>query len=135
MPHWELKEHITPFTIGAWVIDADWAHPIWSQYALFLIHLRDVPGFKSAEKIQPHATHEVSLWALAPDLPIKEGEGLKPKSILMPPNFVGQFESASDESAIEYIQKVIGLIDERKVSPDTDFRRQWKVLFPFHQYE
>lgn len=121
--------------VTSWVITAPWAHPVWSQYVLDVIHLRDIEGAAPAHLYGPTATHEAQLWALDPKLPIAEGETLPAHARLTPQNFVGQWACESDDAARLYVrERVVDAIMAGNLSPDTDHRRAWIARFPFHDY-
>ena len=122
-------------TLATWIVHAPWAHPIWSQYAVTLIHLRDIQGVKPAHKYDPRATHEVQVWALDPEARLRPGDPPKPRMLLTPQNFVGQWNAQDDECAKTHIENVVRAIVNGRLSPDTDFRAAWKRLFPFHPYD
>jgi hypothetical protein len=110
-----------------WILDVPWAHPLWSQYAIFLYDLTTemdtVPNI-----YLEGATHEFLLYALDPAHKLEPD---LPKEIhrLEPANHGYQFIAASDEAAELRIQGVVDLILVGHVSPDTDFGGQWDVLF------
>ena len=38
--------------VDAWLIEAPWAHPVWHSYLVMLIHLRPIPGYRTADHLQ-----------------------------------------------------------------------------------
>jgi len=111
-----------------WIINAAWAHPVWSQYALFLYDL--TTDTETAPNIYlKGATHEFLLYALDPAHPVASGAHPKTVRWLEPANHGYQFIAESDEAAELRMQAVVDLIGMRRVSPDTDFRTQWDALF------
>jgi hypothetical protein len=119
--------------IAWWLIEAPWAHPIWHSYALTLMHLRQVcPDMKRIFHLDG-ATHELCLHALKPEgnremlFSIGFGEG---SCIPMyPPNFAAQIIEESDQEAVQRIEDTVHDICDGKLSPDTDFRRDWVARF------
>lgn len=116
---------------AAWIIDAPWAHPVWSQYLLALYDLTTpAPEAGTVVFYMPGATHEFVLHALDPeqlipkDAPI-QGSGYRP---LIPPNYGYQFKADSDEAALARVQELVDGIVAQKLSPDTDFRSLWNKL-------
>ncbi|QIG66770.1 hypothetical protein EVB27_100 [Rhizobium phage RHph_TM16] len=115
----------------AWVIDAPWAHPIWSQYVLWLYDLTS--DFEKPPTIHlPGATHEFMLFALDPEHPVPRDQPpsetkFKP---LTPANYGYQFVADSNQAAEERIQELVDGIVAKKLSPDTDFRSLWDKLLP-----
>jgi hypothetical protein len=115
-------------TADTWIINAPWAHPVWPNYILYCVHLRQIPG-QSKEPVihKPGATHEIGLYALNPDhVPAVDGS---PFYFLMPPNYVGQFIAESDEHARQIIRHTVDEICAGRLNPDTDARKHWKQLF------
>lgn len=71
-------------TLCQWLITAPMYHPMWTQYLLFVVRLRDdIPGFPPPERQFVGATHEMMLFALNPD-PEDTGTPMRhtPKSLL-----------------------------------------------------
>ncbi len=109
-----------------WVVEARWAHPIWHSYFVGCVALRDMPGVPPA-KIHLHgATHEVLVYALNPEHR-RAVNDLTP--YLTPGNFHGQWRAGSDAEAASFIEDTVKLIVEGRLSPDTDFRRDWIARF------
>lgn len=136
-------EHAIPapldqVNLANWFIDAGWAHPVWNQYLLSLISLKEVEGVPPPFLFDPLATHEVQLWALDPDHEVRVTDVLvadKPiMHVLQPQNFVGQAAFVNDEAAISYVRTVVQGIVKQQLSPDTDHRRDWIKLFPYNPY-
>jgi hypothetical protein len=121
-------------TVGIWIINAPWAHPVWPNYMLLCVHLRPMPNQdKPAIIYKPGATHELTLWALDPKEPVPveayDGAELYPKR-LTPCNFLGQFTAESDEAARQLLEdKVVKPICAGTLNPDTDATPQWVALF------
>ena len=122
--------------LESWIVEAPYAHPVWSQYGLSVIHLRDLPGVPPAERYGPATTHEVVVFALDPaHLRSPEAEEqADPLRPLLPVNFFGQFRAESDEVAVAKLRETVHLVVDGHLSPDTDFRDAWKERFPFHPY-
>ena len=54
-------------TVCSWLLTAPQAHPLWSQYMLGVVRLRDgVPGFPPPKRQFDGATHELIVFALDP---------------------------------------------------------------------
>jgi hypothetical protein len=113
-------------SLKSWVVQAPWAHPLWSCYAVLCVALRDVPGVPAAKINLPGATHEVLLYALDPDHTPAVDEKPRP---LIPVNFAGQFIEPSDEAADARIERAVQDVIDGKLNPDTDFRSQWVERF------
>ena len=112
--------------VSSWLIEAKWAHPIWHSYALHCYHLRDVPSLGHPVIYLPGATHELILFALDPDKPRDLADF---PAHLHPPNFAAQFVAEDDEAAALLVAAAVDEIVEGKLSPATDFRRQWVERF------
>jgi hypothetical protein len=118
-------------TIG---FQCPWAHPIWSEYLLFVYDFAKPLDGKQPKKLNEAATHEFMLYAVAPETPIDFDKPLfeqRKLSPLTPPNHGYQFTAASNDEAWD---RVNALVDEcyKELSPgvfvlnpDTDYRRSW----------
>lgn len=114
-------------TIAQWVVECRWAHMIWHNYWLSVIHLRPTKQLPTPKIILPGATHEIWVFALTPDIaPNLENNW---PNRLVPGNFSGQFIAATDIDAEAILEKTVQDIIEGKLSPDTDFRREWVRRF------
>ena len=117
-------------TIGSWIVEARWAHPLWHSYAIFLIHLRPLAGGAPAKIHVDGATHEFILFALDPDGPRTPAIlGEEYARILRPANFAAQLVEADDDGARWTIEGIIDQIIMGQLNPDTDALRQWVALF------
>lgn len=93
-------------TICAYVITAPWAHPLWSQYALYVIGLQDVDGVAPAHHKFDGTTHELLVVALNPDhtwtqaTAEQQARDLKPLPYLTPVNICEQY-IATDAEMVE----------------------------------
>lgn len=54
-------------TVCHWLLTAPQYHPLWSQYVLCVVRLRDVPGFPPPHRQFDGATHEMLVVALNPE--------------------------------------------------------------------
>jgi hypothetical protein len=54
-------------TVATWFLDCPGQSPAWRHYLLNVVHLRPIDGAPPAKIVVPHATHEFSVYALAPD--------------------------------------------------------------------
>lgn len=113
-----------------WVIEAPWAHPAWHSYSLVLVHLRPLPnGFENLIYL-PDATHEMWLHALDPSKDRRQLiAGHHAGHWMRPMNFAAQFIEGRDEEALVRIQNAVSDICTGRLSPDTDFRREWCARF------
>jgi hypothetical protein len=122
---------IAPIFNAAWVINAPWAHPIWTQYALFLYDLTTPSDKGETVFLKEGMTHEMILYALDPVVLILPHKTLIEQGFkyLTPANCGYQFKAESNEAAVERIRKIIDKVDSRAISPDTDYRGMWDELF------
>ncbi len=111
-----------------WVLTVPWAHPIWSQYFVTLCDLTTPVG-KPPMIARPGMTHEVLVWAVAPDKPVTKWADRPDGCLLQPANHGYQFKSDTDEAARDRIAGYIAEIDAQRLSPDTDYRSVWNELF------
>lgn len=109
-----------------WIVEAPWAHPMWHSYMLSAVHLRPCDGFPPAVVNLPGATHEVMLYALDPSRTPRLD---RIPRLLNPSNFHGQWIAESDDAAIAKVESCVDMILAGRLSPDTDFRREWIELF------
>jgi hypothetical protein len=113
-----------------WVLTVPWAHPLWSQYWVALYDLTTKHADGTVPMIaRPGMTHEMILWAINPDKPVTVWESRPDGCLLTPPNHGYQFKAESDEEAEARIAKISLAIEERGISPDTDWRGVWNELF------
>ena len=130
-----LVGHAHNALLAAWCIEAPWAHGIWHSYALFLGHLRQLPGCEPEQALFQGATHALALFAMDPGHP-REGfiAGNEQCHWLAPPNYLGQFAVESDDAAIKRLDHTVREICNGELSPDTDFRRAWFARYGAHYY-
>lgn len=123
-------EHEQDGTLGMWIVEARWAHPIWHSYSLVLVHLRPLVPPVETKFYLPGATHEIWVYAMDPDAPRSPAIlGDERPRWLTPKNFAAQFIEPSDEAAISRVEGAVDLILSGELSPDTDFQHQWRALF------
>lgn len=121
-------------TLVHWVVEAPWAHPIWSHYSLVLIHLR--PLAKNPQPLKfyiPGATHELWVMACSPEKDltgvVRGDAGSQVGAWLSPKNFGSQMIYRSDAEAEERVESAVREIVEGQLSPDTDFQQMWIERF------
>ena len=117
---------------GTWVVKAEWAHPHWNWYAVFLIDLTDeLEDGPDPNLHMEDATHEIQVWALNPDMGDPDLSGQAPWGLrfLEPMNHAYQFRASTHEHALKRVRSVVKSIAEKKLSPDTDHARTWDRLF------
>lgn len=117
----EFDREASPATVGCWVVSCPWAHPIWRDYMVSVVHLRPLEGKPPAKLRFPAAEHELVVCALDPDHPAPRHAA--DVHLLMPPNLVFQFRGLDDEKAAFVGERLTRVFAERRASPDTDHRR------------
>ena len=132
-----------PETLCHWLICSPAWHPLWTQYVLVVVRLRDgIPGMDPPKRQFPGATHELIVMALNPDPDIT---GHKPFAsgaellgwarehgipYLQPVNIVEQFE-ASDEEMRKLASMCAWGVTAGHLEPETSngperIRARWK---------
>lgn len=91
-------------TVCHWLLRAPQAHPLWAQYMMTCVRLRDLPGWPPPHRQFPEATHELFVVALNPEHGpydaakvagyAEQGGGLP---FLTPVNIAEQFTAADGE--------------------------------------
>lgn len=114
------------FDCGMWLIWAPWAHPFWQYHWISVVHLREVEGRDKPKIKFEGATHECICFAQNPNVQPR----IHPlvNSMLEPLNFAEQFKAQNDAHANEKVEKLVKLVGEGRLSPDSDFRSAWRLL-------
>lgn len=124
---------VSPTGVGvfnaSWIIDAPWAHPVWSQYVAMLYDLTTPHPDGPPVIYLAGATHEFLLYALDPAHPLKRNDPIQKARVtrLLPANYGYQFKAESDDAALARVQAIVDDIVAERLSPDTDFRSVWNV--------
>jgi hypothetical protein len=124
------RDDLVPTAV--WVLDAPWAHPVWSQY---VVSVADITGPAEDGTQQIHyaegVTHELVVLACDPAWPVDTACGLKGQevSLLTPPNHAYQFKAADIDAAVARVQLLVDMIERRHLSPDSDFAASWDRYF------
>ena len=116
-----------------WIVKAPWAHPAWDSYFVMVVDLK-TPTPQPAYRARPGVTHELMIFAMNPgeDVPplVEIAESGRMLSYLLrPANYGYQFTANSDKAATERIQGLVDRIVEKTLSPDTDHRKAWDLIF------
>ena len=120
--------------VASWIVCAPWAHPLWHSYTIHLVHLRPLPN-KETRFYLEGATHELWVHALDPAkhiCDVIDGYDSPFPMMLQPKNYADQFIAENDAAALERMERVVRLICDGNLSPDTDFISQWVALFGGH---
>jgi hypothetical protein len=125
-------------TVCTWLLTAPYAHPLWSQYALIVVRLRDLPGFPPPARQFDGATHELLVVALNPEHGTMTPAGVgrrwrKGRSLpyLTPVNVAHQIEG-TDEEAAELAEAAAMGVVHGALTPETGdapefIRMAWKA--------
>ena len=123
-----VNGQVTP-EVGSWIVEAPWAHLAWHSYWVMVMHLREMPGVPMPTFYIPHATHELWVYAINPEMqrqPMLD-TGMIP--VLTPMNFAAQIVAEHDGAARDLVEQAVRMICDGTLSPDIDFRKQWVALF------
>lgn len=117
-----------PPMLGAWLIECDRLHGVWSFWLLSLIHLRPAPGFPPA--VGEGDAHELSVWAVDPETPPTVDRMLCNGFKLLQPPMVFRFDrfGANDARALERLELLVAACVNGELSPDDDDRARWRAL-------
>lgn len=125
-------------TVTHWLLTAPHGHPLWSQYLLAAVRLRDnIPGFPPPKRQFPGATHELLVVALDPShgpydrevmARYAQTQGLP---YLTPVNIAEQFTAVDDEMLTLAASASYGVVNgvlwpETADSPDA-VRAGWRT--------
>jgi len=118
-PDWDAN-------VSNWIVNCPWAHPFWNAYLVAACHLRPIEGTKPPFKQFADATHELSVFALSPEVDIDiNGMERNPLfevvRILTPANLVYQCRGVTDEQMAEITRLLVTAFVHAQESPDTDF--------------
>jgi hypothetical protein len=119
-------------TVCGWLTTAPAYHPLWTQYSLCAVRLRDnIPGFPAPVRKFVGATHEINLVALNPEHGPYKPETIwqGPLHFLLPVNIAEQFEATDDEAEqLTWFAAwgvVIGLLNPETADAPDRIRMQW----------
>lgn len=114
-------------TIGAWLVEATQAHPLWNYHVVTLVHLREGPGLPAPLFDRPGATHELVVAALNPDYEDTVDPALMSTLYLLtPPDAVEQLVAADDDHAIAIAEEAVRRCVDGTLIPDSDYRQIWR---------
>lgn len=113
-----------------WGMDCPGDNAFWSQYILMAYDLTSDTG-EDPTIYREGMTHEFMVFAINPDTPLPPPpEGfLVAEYLLHPANMAYQFPAASDAEAHERLQHAVNQVGAGLMSPDTDHRAAWDILF------
>lgn len=133
-PDWDAS-------IGLYLVNGSF-HPMWSWWAIAVVHLRDLPGVRPASKQYPEAEYEFGIYSL--DTPPAgkpfdiDKDALEwARRVLSPPDVIQQFDVGTalpveerDRIARKVLDLAIDAVVDAHASPDSDFRRWWRAAIP-----
>jgi hypothetical protein len=107
-------------TLDCWIITAPAWHPIWSQYALGLVSLADIPDLPPANRQRADVTHELHVVALNPEYGPYDARAIGTGDLryLTPVNIAEQFV-ATDEQACQLAQLCVRGVVDGLLVPET----------------
>lgn len=110
-----------PAGIDGWIITAPHAHPLWSQYALAVVSLAEIPGQPDAHRHYPEATHELHVLALNPEHGPYDAARIGPPGTihyLTPVNIAEQI-TATDDQARRLAELCARAVVDGVLTPET----------------
>lgn len=123
-------------TVAAWIVTVPGSHPLWPTYQFGMVHLRDLPGVRPANKAYPEAEYEFLIAALDPRG--TPGHPLSPADreswvVLTPVNITVQFDTGGpDEVTGSICEDAVRHVLEMgaPIEPDDNagVRPYWKLL-------
>jgi hypothetical protein len=116
---------------ATWGMDCPGDNLAWSQYIMVAFDLTSITVRPPIIHL-PGATHEVQVWAVNPDFPLPEkfDEGSSYGRMLLHPMNMGyQFIAPSNEAAHSRLRDVAHAVATGILSPDTDYRSAWDIMF------
>lgn len=114
-------------TVGLWILKAPLAHPLFKDYLVSLIHLREIEGWESPSKQATHVTHEALVFALDPGVEVGLDVGTH-YALLEPINIDVQFQARNDVDALAKIESLLCYVVAGELSPDDSCRHHWAHL-------
>jgi hypothetical protein len=118
-------------TVCWWLLTGPW-HPLWPQFVLSVVSLRDVEGVPPAKLHFPGATHELLVLALNPDdgptatvhtaQTLEQGGFRAVGGHLEPADVVHQF-TATDEEMLQLADLLCRACVDGHLTPSTDDAR------------
>jgi hypothetical protein len=110
--------------LAGWVINGPF-HPFWSYWVLGVVSLAEMPGVAPPNKVYPEAEYEIMIVSCDPEHPTPDPDEAGWVT-LSPADLVYQFDGVTDEQAIEIAELMVRQIVAGEMSPDSDYRAEWK---------
>lgn len=127
---WRLAKFEGLAVVSCWYLNAPEYHPFWRDYRLIAYKL--APEFIEGGKPLMYldgATHEMNVYALDPEWNLEKTLDAHQFHVLQPCNFAAQFIATDDEGVATRLRESVQRICDGQLSPDTDFRKLWEVLW------
>lgn len=118
----------SPTGLAAWIATAPGLHPLWSQYLLSVVSLKDVPGAAEPVLQRPGMTHEVTVFVLNPDWGPYEPVRFRGIRVLEPVNVVEQF-AATNEEAVHLLELCARAVADGLLNPETTASDTLKLVW------
>lgn len=122
-------------TLDTWLLTLPGVGTIWTQFILYVVHLRDIPEQEHpTHRDNEYQSHEIGLWALDPDIGPYTFENLASKSrkLLTPANFIGRLELATDDEVRQLLPLIAKGLVEGAVPCEPDdhlnFKERWWAI-------
>lgn len=118
-------------TLGVFLVKGPF-HPFWDSWLVTMVHLRPAEGVPEAHKDSPEETHEFHISSLNPlaqndEKIVYDPDNLPlPFPVLDPIDVAVRFTATCDSQALDYLERSIKKIMSGAISPDSDFRADWK---------
>lgn len=112
-------------TLASWLVTGPF-HPLWNYWSISVIHLRDIPGVKPANKQYPEAEYEFMIVSLNPDRAPHPDRPNETFHHLTPIDVAEHFHGLTDDQAKELCELAVRSIVGGLASPDQDWRAWWK---------
>jgi hypothetical protein len=127
-------------SLCTWLLTAPKYHPVWTQYLMPVVRLRDIDGFPPPKRQFPGATHELIVVALDPEhgpytaeslLRYMTGEEAGGLPYLTPANIAHQVEGTDEEishlAAYAAWGVTAGMLNPETGDAPGYIREGWKV--------
>lgn len=116
----------SPAALASILAHVPGVHMGWDCWSLDLCHLRRVDSLPDAHLSFPTATHEITFWALDPD--VDHGPRLLRRARLTPEDFRVQVELPTDAAALALFRRIADVMFGRGVPPDSDWCAEWSNI-------
>jgi hypothetical protein len=128
MWRWPMLDAPAAPMLGAWLIECDRLHGVWSFWLLSVVHLRTLPECPPA--VGDGNAHELLIWAVDPETPPTVDRMLCNGFKLLQPPMMFRFDrfGADDAHALKRLELLVAACVNGKLTPDDDDRARWRAL-------